>query len=175
MDNLNSVISMEGAYKDKLLAFILGSPENKSMMFKRLDSEGRINQNEQELMEISSLMESCRPVYEYAWLVAKVKDNTKKFTKEAAVELAVEFMPDDFVIKPFMKKNTQAVYEMMVKEYDDVKSLELSKEEGFREGLNDGIRKAVSMLKSMKISKEQIIEKICFEFGVGQREVLELV
>ena len=175
MDNRNSVISLEGAYKDKLLGFILGSPENRSMMFERLDSEGKISQNEQELMEISSLMESCRPIYEYTWLVAKVKDNTKKFTKEAAVELAVEFMPDDFVIKPFMKKNTKTVYEMMVKEYENAKYLEISKEEGFREGLNDGIRRAVSMLKSMKISEEQIIENICYEFGVGRREVLELV
>ncbi|WP_026496457.1 hypothetical protein [Butyrivibrio sp. WCD3002] len=195
MADFNSAIDFKVDNKDRLLGFILGSPENRNMLFKKYDDSEKRQQNEEELLEMNSVMESCRPLYEYAWLVSKVKDNTKRFTMEPAVELAIEFMPEDFLIKPFMKKNMKIVLGMMLKEYDDARSMELSRNEGkkegiregrlmgisegresgFREGLCEGVRKAASMLRCMKFSDEQIVEKICYEFGLGRSEVLELV
>ncbi len=43
--------------------------------------------------------EANKEMYEYSWFIEKIKENLTKFTPDAAVYLAIEFMPDHFEIK----------------------------------------------------------------------------
>ena len=49
------------------------------------------------------LMDACKPLKEYAWLVDTVRRyQNEKMDLDAAVDAAIDEMPDDFVIKPFL-------------------------------------------------------------------------
>ena len=53
-----------------------------------------------------SLMGACRPLYEYAWLVAVIRKKQKNMDNlEAAVEGAIAVMPKYFVIREFLLSN----------------------------------------------------------------------
>ena len=48
------------------------------------------------------LMDRCKPLAEYAWFIEEIRKNRKGHDTEASVKLAIEAMPDDFVIKGFL-------------------------------------------------------------------------
>ena len=52
------------------------------------------------------LMDTCEPLKEYAWLVDTVRlYQNEKLDLDAAVDAAIDEMPEDYVIKPFLMKN----------------------------------------------------------------------
>lgn len=81
------------------------------------------------------LLEKSRPLYEYAWLIDRIREGRKTMTIEAAVDKALEEMPDDFQIKPFLMENKGAVKMSILTEYDEAKHLRHTREEG-REDIN---------------------------------------
>ncbi|MBR0221588.1 MAG: hypothetical protein IJQ63_07430 [Synergistaceae bacterium] len=94
------------------------------------------------------LMEACRPLNEYAWLVDAVRRHQKtKKNLEAAVDAAIAEMPDDFSIKNFLLLNKAEVKGMFLTEYDQEKVLEQERRDserrgekrGFNKGLNQGL------------------------------------
>ena len=88
------------------------------------------------------LMDACKPLKEYAWLVDTVRRHqNEKMDLDAAVDAAISEMPDDFVIKPFLLKNKAEVKNMFLTEYDEKKVLEMEREEGRLEGLKEGEEK----------------------------------
>jgi predicted transposase YdaD len=60
---------------------------------------------------------------------------------DAAVDAAIDEMPDHFVIKPFLVANRSEVKNMFLTEYDEKKVLEMEREEGRLEGLKEGEEK----------------------------------
>jgi len=85
------------------------------------------------------LMDACRPLKEYAWLVDTVRRyQQKKMDLDAAVDAAISEMPDEFVIKPFLVANRSEVKAMFLTEYDEKKVLEMEREEGRLEGREEG-------------------------------------
>lgn len=68
------------------------------------------------------LMEACKPLKEYAWLVDAVRKNQKeKMNLDAAVDKALSEMSDDFAIKPFLLGNRAEVKSMLITEYNEQK------------------------------------------------------
>ena len=52
------------------------------------------------------LLDACRPLGEYSWLVDEVRRNNTTIDEEgmsSAIDKAISAMPDDFVIKPFLE------------------------------------------------------------------------
>ena len=59
------------------------------------------------------LMDACEPLKEYAWLVDAVrKRQSEKMDLDAAVDAAINEMPDIFAIKPFLMENRAEGTEM---------------------------------------------------------------
>ena len=87
-----------------------------------------------------SLLDSCQPLKEYAWFVARVRENNKpkedgtRIGIEQALDQAIDEMPQEFLIKKFMQANRAEVKEMCLTEYNEAEVLELTKEEGREEG-----------------------------------------
>ena len=124
------------------------------------------------------LMEACKPLDEYAWLVDKIRTYQKsKRNLEIAVELALAEMPDDFVIKKFVLSNKSEVKGMFLTEYDQDKVLAQERRDSFRQGINQtNERVATDMLKKNlplslieEISKlsEETIRKIANNLGIA--------
>lgn|GEM_PF-998673 len=89
-----------------------------------------------------SLLAACGPLREYAWLVAEVRE---RGAENPEVELGVIIdrvivsMPDDFEIKPFLTAHQAEVRGMLLTEYDEAKAMELFREDGRREGRQEGV------------------------------------
>ena len=80
------------------------------------------------------LMDTCRPLGEYAWLVDRVRHHQHVLRNfEAAVDAAIDEMPEDFVIRAFLLANRAGVKAMFLTEYDKEREFELLRREERRE------------------------------------------
>ena len=76
------------------------------------------------------LMEICESLNEYAWLVDAIRRYQKNLMNlEAAVDAAINEMPDEFVIKKFLLSNKAEVKGMFLTEWDQEKVLEQERRE----------------------------------------------
>ena len=125
-----------------------------------------------------ALMEACKPLMEYSWLVENIRQKNKILKNiEKAVDKALDEMPDDFVIKKFLLMNKAEVKGMFLTEYDEKKILDQERQEGRSEGINEANeRVATDMLREnlplqliSKISKlsEDVIRGIAGNLGLA--------
>ena len=128
------------------------------------------------------LMDTCRPLGEYAWLVDRVRHHQHVLRNfEAAVDAAIDEMPEDFVIRAFLLANRAGVKAMFLTEYDKEREFELLRREERREASRETesyVREEVAkdMLKDgepipkiIKYSKlsEAAIRKLAKSIGVA--------
>ena len=95
------------------------------------------------------LLNACKPLGEYSWLVKEVrKNNTTKDESgmSSAIDKAITAMPDDYLIKPFLVVHRAEVKGMLLTEYNEAEQMELFKEDGRREGLAEGTMKTLTAL-----------------------------
>ena len=88
------------------------------------------------------ILASCKPLEEYAWLVEQIRINNKTNDEEgadSAIDRAISAMPDDFVIKSFLEAHRVEVKGMLLTEYNEAKQMQLFKEDGRREGIEEGM------------------------------------
>ena len=83
------------------------------------------------------LMNACRPLQEYAWLVNEVRQNPKG-DLEATIDNAIDKMPKDFVIKNFIVGHRTEVKGMFLTEWNQEEALAHEREEGIALGEQRG-------------------------------------
>ena len=84
------------------------------------------------------LMEACKPLSEYAWLVYAVRcHQQEKQNMELAVDQAIDEMPEDYLIRAFLIANRSEVKSMFLTEYDEAKVREQERKEGKAEGWDE--------------------------------------
>ena len=128
----------------------------------------------------NDLMESCKPLKEYAWFVDRVRTAQKEEENlEKAIDKVLDELPDDSLIKPFLVKNKAEVKYMCITEYDEQRAFAELKEdaredgrkegrkegrrEGRKEGLEEGkLETALNLLAMGIISKEDIAKATGF-------------
>ncbi|HAG69999.1 MAG TPA: hypothetical protein DCL38_08500 [Lachnospiraceae bacterium] len=126
----------------KLVVFYNGIKEQEDEVILRLsDSFGEAHRNDADI-EVrvrmlnvnygrnSEIMENCRPLYDYAWLIEQIRQNAKEYGIIRAAGRAIELMPDDFVIKGFLMKHKAEVEGMLDTEYKEAEIRELFMEDG---------------------------------------------
>ena len=81
------------------------------------------------------LLDSCAPLREYAWFVARVRENQNELNSlEAAIDAAISDMPEEFAIRPFLLSNKAEVKRMCITEYNEARTRAEDREEGREEG-----------------------------------------
>ena len=121
------------------------------------------------------LMEASKPLLEYAWFVDTVrqKQAVTKNNLDAAVDAAIEEMPEDYVIKPFLLANQAEVKNMFLTEFDEEKFMRQEREEVEAEVnervATDMLREGDSLPKIMRISlmSEAAIRKLAKTIGIA--------
>ena len=92
------------------------------------------------------LMESCQPLKEYAWLMQMIRENIKvnqdngvdkELTVMKAVDQAIEEMPKDYLLKPFLDAHRAEVQGMLLTEYNEAEAMKLFEMDGVRKGRID--------------------------------------
>lgn len=90
------------------------------------------------------MLSKCRPLGEYAWFVAQVRNNQANGSTDendtqaeigSAIDRAIDEMLEDFEIKKFITANRAEVKDMCLTEYNEAEAMEMLKEEGRQEGL----------------------------------------
>ena len=107
-----------------------------------------------------AILDACKPLSEYSWLIQRIRDNAKTIRKakkaeeekaglklddraikernraatQEAVGLAIKEMPEDYVIKPFLMAHYAEVKGMLLTEYNEAEAMELFRKDGEREG-----------------------------------------
>ena len=127
----------------KLIVFFNGTSEQPDELILRLsdsfpegsksDIEANVRMLNVNYGKNKDLMDSCRPLMEYSWLVAEVRRNNEAKNEEgmsSAIDQAISAMPDDFLIKPFLEAHRLEVKGMLLEEYNETEVMELFKEEG---------------------------------------------
>ena len=102
------------------------------------------------------LMDACQPLKEYAWFVAEVNERQKEMNNlEAAVDAAIDRMPQEALIKAFLLENRAEVKRMCITEYNEEKNLADQWEDGREEGREEGrFSMLVDLVKKGLLSAE---------------------
>ena len=69
---------------------------------------------------------------------------------EAAVDAALDEMPDDFLIRLYLEANRVEVKKMLLTEYDETRTMEMFKNEGREEGRQEGETKLGTLMTKLK-------------------------
>ena len=97
------------------------------------------------------LLDSCVPLREYAWFVAKIREKQNEMNNlEAAIDAAISEMPEDFAIRTFLLSNRAEVKRMCITEYDEEKVMNQFREEGKAEGRTEGESKLAFLIVKLK-------------------------
>ena len=109
------------------------------------------------------LMEKCKPLSEYSWFVAEIRTNHKSHSIEASVKMAIETMPDDYLIKRFLIGHHKEVEGMLDREYNEAEVKELFYEDGRAEGRAEGEDRKLIKQICCKLRKGKSISQIADE------------
>ena len=165
----------------KLVVFYNGSAEQDDEITLKLrdsfpegadpDIEARVRMVNINYGRNKELLDGCRPLKEYSWLVQKIRDYRKeKVDLETAADRAIMEMPDDYEIKPFLAAHRAEVKGMLLTEYDEAKAMNRFYEDGRTEGRAEGITGVVDILRSDGKTDSEIIERIESRFGLTQEQ-----
>lgn len=118
------------------------------------------------------LLDACSPLKEYSFFVERTRFHLKSTNSlEVALDIALNDLPDDAVIKPFLLANRAEVKAMCITEYDEEKTLRGRYEEGIEKGIEkgriktlaelvkDGILTIVQAAARAQMTEEEFIEK----------------
>ena len=84
------------------------------------------------------LMDSCRPLNEYAWSVDSIREYRKRDSLETAIDRTLEQMPKSFLIKTYLEEHKAEVKSMLLTEYNEAETLEMFKRDFLAEGRKEG-------------------------------------
>ena len=121
------------------------------------------------------LTDACRPLYEYSWLIDRVRKNLKSLTIENALSHAIDEVPEDFVLKTFLMMNKSEVSSMLLTEYNEAEVMELFKEDGRKEGIEEGRDKLLISLVHKKLERGKQPQTIADEVEEPLETVDEII
>ncbi len=129
----------------------------------RSDVEVRVHMYNVRPQYNSHLLKDSKPLAEYSWFIEEIRKNQDTMELMPAVDKALEDMPEDYVIKGFLRDNQNEVRNMCLTEYNEAETMELFKEEGREEGIGLGKEQTIIRLVCRKLRKGKKLDQIADE------------
>ncbi len=121
-----------------------------------------------------ALLELCKPLKEYSWLVERIRCNKKNHELESAIDRSITEMPEDYLIKPFLMAHRSEVRGMLLTEYNEVETMQLFKEDGKKEGLRECLSQGLSQgLKEGRESERLDAIRDMVKYGDSKERILK--
>ena len=117
-----------------------------------------------------SLLSSCRPLQEYAWLEWQIRENQRTMGIEDAVDKAIQDMPENFEIQEFLIGHRAEVKDLCITEYNEAETMQMIREEGREQGREQGM---MELLATQVRTGDISIEKAAQYAGMTQEQFLE--
>lgn len=73
-------------------------------------------------------MDSCKPLYEYSWIVNEIRQN-RGDNLEETIDKVINSIPEDFVIRSFIMGHRAEVKGMFLTEWNQEKVLQQERED----------------------------------------------
>ena len=117
-----------------------------------------------------TLMEDCRPLSEYAWIVDSIRTLRRSVSLEAAIDQTIDGMAGDFMTRPVLQAHKAEVKNMLLTEYNEVETMELFKKEWRAEGREEGrdserVRSIRQLMQSLKLTARQAMDALGIPAG----------
>ena len=109
------------------------------------------------------LMSACKPLSEYAWFIEKIREYSGDYETEEAVDLAIDEMPEGFLIKGFLVGHRAEVKDMCITEYNEAETMQLFREEGREEGRAEGM-----------LEKAKQVYRNCLARGMSEEDAMAI-
>ena len=111
--------------------------------------------------ENNEILQRCRYLYEYSWLVERIREYEGNIELEKAIDKALDDMLEDFVIKKLLLENKAEVKGMLLTEWDwEKEKIKLAKAER-REGIIEGEKKGLIIGESKAYKDIIRVAKSC--------------
>ncbi len=108
--------------------------------------------------ENMNILQACRPLEEYSWLIDRIKNYRKANSLEQATTLAINEMPECYEIKGFLKKHMAEVIDMMLAEDQEINALDLIARANKKAGEEIGEKRGEK--KGLKTATDTIIKNM---------------
>ena len=117
----------------------------------------------------AALMEVCRPLTEYSWIVDCIRRENRGNDLEVAIDRTIDRLPGSFVTKPFLEAHRAEVKNMLLTEYNEAETMEMLKrearEDGLAEGRKEGREEVMlisirNLMQSLKLSAQQAMDAL---------------
>lgn len=137
-----------------------------------------------------TILEQCRPLYEYSWFIQKIKDYLAAGSaRDDAITLAVKDCIENGIMVEFVKEHGTEAVNMLFTQWNMDDALEVRYEEGFEDGeksgiqqgiqqgvikgLQDGIRVLIETFHDMGMDKKTVGEKVKEKFQLNSEDTAE--
>lgn len=130
------------------------------------------------LPEGHTILNQCRPLYEYSWFVQKIRDYTEAgLSRDEAITLAVKECRREGIMADFVQEHGTEAVNMLFTQFNMDDAIEVWYEEGFEDGELAGIErgelKKMVQLVCRKLAKgktsEVIAEELEDDAGIVER------
>ncbi|XME02184.1 hypothetical protein QYZ88_016140 [Lachnospiraceae bacterium C1.1] len=161
----------------KLVVFYNGSKNTEDELYLKLSSsfpqgaesdiEVRVRMINVNYGKNPELLEKCKPLGEYAWLVDRIRkiqsDRNAGNPIESAIDRAIKEIPEDFVLRPFLMVHRSEVKGMLLTEYNEDETMQLFREDGRREGRQEGLKEGlkVGRQEGLREGRKEGLAMIC--------------
>ena len=95
------------------------------------------------------LLEACRPLREYSWVIGKIREYNSEMPLADAISKTIDEIPEDFLICDLLKAHKAEVSEMLETEYNQEEVLKIVAEDAERRGEECAEKKIFELLKKL--------------------------
>lgn len=107
------------------------------------------------------LLGECKYLADYSILVGKVKEGIRLgLSRRDAISRAVKFCLDNGLMKGYLEKKSQEVFNMLALEWDMDDALQARFEDGYENGRNEGISVGIESVALNLISMGMTLDKV---------------
>ena len=120
------------------------------------------------------ILEACKTLQEYSWLVAEIRNKRASFELSEAVHAALSSMPDSYILKPFLMSHKAEVYGMLLTEYNEEEVMAMLKRDARIEGLAEGRAEGRLQILSSLVDRNLLtLETAAAEAGLSVADFLK--
>ncbi len=122
------------------------------------------------------LMERCRRLSEYSYLIHRVRYYTDQgLILEAAMELAIEDCIRQDILKEFLIKHREEVCSVILTKYDEAFHIQCEKEQSYVDGLEAGSDQTRREIVRAMLANGVSHEVICRSASITEEELVEIL